>query len=169
MSPKPISFSPVMRGPGFANTVLTLGIGLLALMTLTGCAAGNEKYLEDPAGFLAGLWHGLILVVTFIISLFSDGVHVYEGTNTGALYDLGFVLGAAIFFGGSGSSHKIRKKAGRAKEKEWNEFSEKVEGKIRKGIQIWLEESGREDKEWEEIAGKIEEKIKRELRKWAEK
>jgi hypothetical protein len=55
----------------------------------------------DVAGFFLGLWHGIISPVTFVISLFTDGVNIYEVHNNGNWYDFGFVLGAGILFGGS--------------------------------------------------------------------
>jgi hypothetical protein len=76
-------------------------ITLLLVTTLSGCAAGDKRYAAKTAGFWAGLWHGLICLVTFVISLFSDTVHMYETRNSGHGYDLGFLLGAMIFFGGS--------------------------------------------------------------------
>lgn len=65
----------------------------------------NSKYNlpgAEPAGFLAGLWHGLICVITFVISLFAPGVRMYETRNSGRWYDFGFVIGASVAFGGSG-------------------------------------------------------------------
>jgi len=62
-------------------------------------AAGpNSKYQtsgSSPAGFLDGLWHGIICPITLIISFFSPNVRIYETHNTGVLYDLGFVIGAS--------------------------------------------------------------------------
>lgn len=168
--------SRILKFPSLASchsnrysTVLIIGMGLLLSIALISCAPGNPSYTEAPAGFWAGLWHGLIMVATFVISLFSDGVRVYEASNTGGLYNLGFVVGAAIFFGGCGGRRPFKKKEKSPKEREWEDISERVEEKIRKGIKNWLEESGQEDKEWAELGDKIEEKIKRELRKWAEK
>jgi hypothetical protein len=70
-------------------------------------AAGpNSKYKlpgAAPAGFWAGFWHGLILPITFIISIFTPNVRVYETNNKGVLYDLGFVIGISASFGGGGS------------------------------------------------------------------
>jgi hypothetical protein len=70
-------------------------------------AAGpNSKYKlpgSAPAGFWAGFWHGLIAPITFIISLFTPNVRIYETHNKGALYDFGFILGVSASFGGSGS------------------------------------------------------------------
>ncbi|MBN1270430.1 MAG: hypothetical protein JXB04_12640 [Kiritimatiellae bacterium] len=141
---------------------------LVVILSAAGCAAGSERFQTSSAGFWAGLWHGLICVVTFIISLFNDNVRVYEMYNTGHLYDLGFILGAAIAFGGCGGSGSCRRRKS-PKEKEWDEIGVRVEEKVRKGIREWLDESGRKDAEWEEVGRKVEEKIKRELRNWAEK
>jgi len=70
-------------------------------------AGPNSKYNQPgalPAGFLAGLWHGLILPITFIVSLFSPNVRFYEKNNSGLWYDFGFILGASSSLGGSGST-----------------------------------------------------------------
>jgi len=70
------------------------------------CAAGpNSKYQlagAEPAGFLAGLWHGCICQVTFIISLFQPKVRIYETNNKGRIYEFGFLLGASLSIGGTG-------------------------------------------------------------------
>jgi hypothetical protein len=82
--------------------------GLLILSLVAGCAphaveAGQPPAAGDsPAGFWKGLWHGLIIFFTFVISLFSDSVGIYEMNNTGNLYNLGYLLGVMIIFGGSG-------------------------------------------------------------------
>ncbi len=141
----------------------------LLLLVCAGCAAGTERFASAPAGFWNGLWHGFILIVTFVISLFSDTVRMYEPNNVGALYDLGFLLGAMICLGG-GVGHQGRKKSRVRvrKEKEWEEIGAKVEEKVRKGIRKWLEEPERGEGDWEEIGRKVEERIKRELKEWAD-
>ena len=68
-------------------------------------AGPNSKYNEpgaEPAGFLAGLWHGLIFPIVFLVSLFSSGVRIYEKNNSGRWYDFGFLIGASAALGGSG-------------------------------------------------------------------
>jgi len=152
------------------RSILILGLIIFLLVSVS-CAPGNTKFEEKSAGFWAGLWHGLICVVTFIISLFTDSVRMYEVNNTGNWYNFGFLLGAAIILGGSCGSRKAKKSK---REKEWEEIGAKVEEKVRKGIQSWVDESKEESKEeeemdWKEIGSKVEEKIKRELRKWTEK
>ncbi len=88
----------------------------MALALFTGCLAGPNEFVNTPdsegvtAGFWGGLWHGFISPVTFIISLFSDTIHVYEVHNAGGWYDFGFLLGASIIFGGSGGGAARRRK-----------------------------------------------------------
>jgi len=85
-----------------ATIVLVLGLTLL----LAACAAGPNPMVDVSdaegivRGFWGGLWQGIISPVTFIISLFTDRVSIYEVHNSGGWYDFGFVLGAGILFGG---------------------------------------------------------------------
>lgn len=90
------------------KTLFTLLLAAIVLLSLAGCAAGPNEFVDTPnaegqvAGFLYGLWHGVIAPVTFVISLFSDSVHPYEIHNNGGWYNSGFLLGLSIVFGGSG-------------------------------------------------------------------
>jgi len=70
-------------------------------------AGPNSKYAAPgakPAGFWAGFWHGPISPITFIVSLFSTGVRIYEVNNNGRWYDFGFIIGVSGAFGGGGST-----------------------------------------------------------------
>jgi len=63
-------------------------------------AGPNSKYRLKgavPAGFWAGLWHGIIAPLIFIIGLFSDKVKIYEIHNSGRWYDFGFMLGIGAY------------------------------------------------------------------------
>jgi len=147
---------------------ISVVVALIALLAaLAGCTAGTGRFTySEQAGFWAGLWHGAICVVTFIISLFSSTVKMYETVNRGALYDLGFLLGALVMWGGIfHRHHQIRR---RRKESDWDDIGRRVEVKVRRGIQGWLDEHEDSEREWEEIGRKIEEKIKRELGDWAD-
>lgn len=79
-----------------ACRVLGLGLAVGTLLLLAGCAAGPPPVSSaaDAPGFFTGLWHGLILPITFVVSLFDSDVGIYAVGNNGHLYDLGFVLGA---------------------------------------------------------------------------
>jgi len=138
------------------------------ILTIAGCAAGDARFDAGPAGFWFGLWHGLICFVTFILSLFYDSVHIYEVRNAGHLYDLGFILGAMIAFGGCGGSGVCRSRRS-PKEREWEECGARIEEKVNKGIRECFDESGKTEAEWEELGRKIEEKVKRDLKSWADK
>jgi hypothetical protein len=87
--------------------VLLLAISVLVILLLASCAAGANPELNTPtgadhlAGFWSGLWHGMISPITFIISLFSHNVNIYEVHNNGGWYNFGFLFGVSIAFGGS--------------------------------------------------------------------
>jgi hypothetical protein len=92
--------------PRTRQTILRVALALLLIGVLAACAPGANPAVDvpdasgDTAGFFLGLWQGMISPITFIISLFTDTVNVYEVHNNGNWYDFGFVLGAGILFGG---------------------------------------------------------------------
>ena len=68
---------------------------------------GNSENTEGRvAGFWQGLWHGLIVPFTFVISLFKEDVGVYELHNNGGWYNFGFAIGTIMSFSG-GTVKKI--------------------------------------------------------------
>jgi hypothetical protein len=74
------------------------------LLLISGCAAhANPVVQNEGAGFWMGLWHGLILPISFVISLFTSHVSIYEVVNSGGWYNFGFVLGA-LCCGGTASN-----------------------------------------------------------------
>jgi hypothetical protein len=95
--------------------LVIVSVLVLAMVLLAGCAAGVNPTVDVPdadgnsAGFWMGLWHGIISPVTFIISLFSDNVNIYEVYNSGNWYDFGFMFGVCIIFSG-GARGTCRKK-----------------------------------------------------------
>ena len=101
--------------------VISLFLVLIFLLTVS-CAPGNARFVEKSAGFWSGLWHGLICWVTFIISLFTDSVHMYEINNTGNWYNFGFLIGVMIVFSGGFGSSKYKKRKKSRKEQEWEEI-----------------------------------------------
>ena len=65
-------------------------------------AGSNSKYKEPDAkaaGFLGGLWHGIIAPITFVVSLLVNGVSIYETNNNGRWYEFGFMLGIGAYAG----------------------------------------------------------------------
>jgi len=92
------------------RVAIVIGLALV----LAACAAGANPQVGQAAegasvaGFWQGLWHGFIAPVTFIISLFTDQVNLYEVHNSGNWYDFGFVLGAGILGGGGATASRRR-------------------------------------------------------------
>ena len=89
---------------------------LSLVMLSSACTAGPNELRNTPdedgevAGFWKGLWHGLIAPITFIISLFSKSVYVFEVHNNGGWYTFGFLLGASATLGGSGGGAACSRK-----------------------------------------------------------
>lgn len=87
-----------------------------AFAALSRSVAGPNPAVDTPneqgrvAGFWLGLWHGSIAPVTFIISLFSDKVHVFEVHNTGKGYLIGFLLGVTSIWGGGSRARSARRR-----------------------------------------------------------
>jgi hypothetical protein len=85
---------------------IALAVILVAVLVLSACAPGPNSAEKTAradgrtAGFFLGLWHGFIAPVTFVISVFSRNVRLYEVHNNGTWYNFGFVLGAGLFLSG---------------------------------------------------------------------
>jgi hypothetical protein len=78
-------------------------IGLLLL--IAACAHQPPPAAIESPGFWSGLLDGMLILFSFIGSLFTD-VRIYAFPNSGVWYDFGFLMGAAAVFGGSGASAK---------------------------------------------------------------
>jgi hypothetical protein len=83
--------------------LLALGLILAVTFVFINCAPGNYRWDQEinpghRAGFWAGIWHGLIIIITFIVSLFTREVGIYEINNTGWPYNLGFLIGLCFSF-----------------------------------------------------------------------
>jgi hypothetical protein len=74
-----------------------------AALVIAGCATQPTPSDSGLPGFFSGLLHGFLIVFSFIGSLFMD-VRIYNFPNSGGWYDFGYVIGAAMFLGGAGSS-----------------------------------------------------------------
>jgi hypothetical protein len=115
--------------------ILSFALFAVLLTVLTSCAPGTNVNLEktdseiqfttpganpelntptangSAAGLGTGLWHGLISVVTLVMSFFNPEIQMYEIHNTGPLYNLGFLIGAIVLFavlGLAGSARRHR-------------------------------------------------------------
>ena len=92
-----------------ATVVLQKCAGFLVLATAAvlaaSCASQPPTQSADAPGFLLGFVHGFVALFSFIGSWFTD-VRIYAFPNSGHWYDLGYLLGVASFFGGSGASSR---------------------------------------------------------------
>ncbi|HZU51955.1 MAG TPA: hypothetical protein VE968_08800 [Sphingomicrobium sp.] len=61
----------------------------------------------DAPGFWAGLWHGLIFPLAWVVSLFTNSVAVYAVPNDGGWYNFGYFLGIVVFGVGAKRSHTV--------------------------------------------------------------
>lgn len=101
-----------MRSTRFTRAMLLL----FGAVLLVSCAPGGNPLAHTaaaggpPAGFFLGLWHGFIVWVTFVVSLFDPSVSVYEVHNSGWPYNLGFTIGAACLHGSGGAAARRRRR-----------------------------------------------------------
>ncbi len=96
-------------------------IGILIVL-LTACGPGRDLEVTTPdstirlttpgpnpelgkpdeagrvAGFLVGLWHGIIALVMLVGSFFNPAMQIYEVHNNGLEYNLGYLIGVALIF-----------------------------------------------------------------------
>jgi hypothetical protein len=80
------------------NKLIYLVVALMATFLITSCADVSHvqdclKPTEHTYGFWSGTWHGMIMVFSFIGSLFSDDIAIYAVNNNGAWYDFGYIGG----------------------------------------------------------------------------
>lgn len=71
-----------------------------SIFLLSGCADSvsfSQAQVIDPVGFWHGLWHGIIILFSFVFSIFSDDIAIYAIYNNGGWYDLGFFIGVFFF------------------------------------------------------------------------
>ncbi len=65
----------------------------------TACVATQDAQavMAGAPGFWAGLWHGFIFPLAWIVSLFAPSVAIYAVPNNGGWYDFGYFLGIVVF------------------------------------------------------------------------
>lgn len=82
---------------------------LLIVAALSGCAdqiTPDQISSHAQVGFWYGLWHGIILPIAWVVSLFDPDVAIYAAYNNGGWYDFGFVLGVGGLASSSSTSSK---------------------------------------------------------------
>lgn len=85
--------------------MFVLVIMAAAVLFFTGCATQSMGNITNPPGFFKGVFHGFILLFSFIASLFTD-YEIYAFPNAGGWYNFGYLVGVMLFFGGGGAGAK---------------------------------------------------------------
>lgn len=83
----------------------------IALLTLLFTSCAPSEFTEEPAGFFAGLWHGLIIFLSVLGKLFGFDVGIHAVHNTGWPYWLGYVIGLSTTLGGSNHAGRRKRKS----------------------------------------------------------
>lgn len=147
------------------KTLVLFLAGLVVLLAL-GCAPGNERWasVENKAGFWAGLWHGLIIIVTFVVSLFTREVGIYEPNNVGWGYNIGFIIGCMMSLGGGirGVTHRRRKIV--VKGPDWDRLGRGIGESVREGLRQTFAGRATPEADWDELGRRIEERVREKLR-----
>jgi len=115
--------------------LLFLVLALILIISMTACAPSTSIQVDTPSTTIllslpgpnplvnqpdaqgrvsravAGLWHGLIVPVTLVLSFFDSNVEIYEVHNAGSEYNFGFFLGEAFMFALIGLFLRIRRAA----------------------------------------------------------
>lgn len=83
-----------------------------AVALFAGCLpeANAQVEVSQAPGFWLGLWHGIIAPLSFVISLFSSSVGMYEVHNNGGWYDFGFLIGLGMLHGGGAVGRRRRRR-----------------------------------------------------------
>ena len=80
--------------------VLT-SLAMVTVLLLSACAERPMGHDGDPA-FVRGLIDGVLAPISFVLSLFSHTIRMYQFPNIGRWYDFGFLLGISVWGGGGG-------------------------------------------------------------------
>lgn len=74
-----------------------LALAIFILLLVNSCTAKSQDIhnsLSGPiSGFWNGIWHGMISLITLIMSCFDKNIAMYDINNNGAWYNFGFLIG----------------------------------------------------------------------------
>ncbi len=68
---------------------------IIGVLSIASCASQPNPTAYNPPGFFTGIFHGFIILFSFIGSIFTD-IRIYAFPNSGVMYDFGYLIG--IFF-----------------------------------------------------------------------
>ncbi len=89
------------------SVIISFLLAAVIVVTMSACMPGGGDFPSDHrAGFFFGIWHGWIAPISLIVSIFNPAIRIYEVSNTGFWYDLGFYIAVISGFGGVSLSRK---------------------------------------------------------------
>jgi len=71
-------------------------LSIFVMLAVASCAHQPDPSAYDPPGFFTGIWHGFIIVFSFIGSIFTD-IRIYAFPNSGFWYDFGYLIGLFLW------------------------------------------------------------------------
>ena len=85
----------------FIPLFVLMGVSLIAFgVYIVINRLGMATVSAQSAGFFLGLWQGIIVILSFIVSWFDKNITIYQAGNDGFWYNLGYILGLSIALGG---------------------------------------------------------------------
>ena len=84
--------------------VFLVAFGVYIIINRLGMATVSAQ----PAGFFLGLWQGIIVILSFIVSWFDNNITIYQAGNDGFWYNLGYILGLSIALGGGARASRVK-------------------------------------------------------------
>ena len=87
---------------GIASITLLFAAFIVFGVYVVATRLGMPTIEPNLASFWLGLWQGLIVILSFVTSLFDQNITLYQVGNTGFWYNLGYLFGLSISLGGTG-------------------------------------------------------------------
>lgn len=69
---------------------------IVAVISIVSCAGQPSPTAFNPPGFFGGIFHGFIILFSFVGSIFSD-IRIYAFPNSGVMYDFGYLIGLVFW------------------------------------------------------------------------
>lgn len=95
---KKLSISLIIAAAFFGTILAAAFIGIFLWYANT---AIPRTYSTDYTSFWWGLVHGIMIMPTFLWSLFAKDVTIYQAPNVGNWYNFGYFIGISMVLGGS--------------------------------------------------------------------
>ena len=86
------------NSPPLALVLLLFLAGIVTVLVLAFAGLSPSTEPAEPAGFWAGVLHGLIILGSLIVSVFHEEVLLYAAHLQGLSYNVGYYIGVSLWF-----------------------------------------------------------------------